>query len=136
MVDWSAPASKASNKRLLYEIALGLFIVTGPTLQLAENRAISLVWFGIGMLGMLFAHAGSRTSAGQRVDRWFTRIGIGGRIIVISAAALTILGAIWAFAPPIVPVASFVVGNTIILTTIPTLRLLSRFNSRHQQRPS
>ena len=135
MVDWSAPASEASNKRLLYEIALGLLIATGPTLQLAENRGVSLVWFGIGMLGMLFAHAGSRTSAGQRVDRWFTRIGIGGRIIVISAAALTILGAIWASAPPIVPGASFVVGNTVILTAVPALRLLSRLSTRNQQHP-
>ena len=126
----------ASNKRLLYEIALGFLIMTGPTLQLAENRAVSLVWFGIGMLGMLFAHVGSQTSVGHRIDKWFTRIGIGGRIIVISAAALTILGAIWASAPPIVPVASFVVGNTIILTTVPALRLLSCFNSRNRQHPS
>ena len=136
MVDWSAPASEASNKRLLYEIALGLLIMTGPALQLAENRAISLVWFGIGILGMLFAHIGSQTSVGHRVDEWFTGIGIGGRIIAIGVAVLTILGAIWTFAPPIVPVASFVVGNTIILTTVPALRLLSRFNSRSQQHPA
>ena len=115
MVDWSAPASEASNERLLYEIALGFLIATGPALQLAENRDVSLVWFGIGMLGLLFAHAGSRTSVGHWADEWFTRIGIGGRIIVIGAAALTILGAIWMFAPPIVPAASFIVGNTVVL---------------------
>ncbi|EMA55813.1 hypothetical protein [Halococcus thailandensis] len=49
MVDWSAPASEASNKRLLYEIALGFLIMISPALQMAENRDVSLVWFGIGM---------------------------------------------------------------------------------------
>ncbi|EMA55815.1 ISH11-type transposase ISHwa14 [Halococcus thailandensis JCM 13552] len=90
----------------------------------------------IGMLGILFAHAGSRTSIGHRVDNWFSRIGVGGRIIAISVAALTTLGTIWTFTPPIVPLASFVVGNTIILTAVPALRLLSRFNSRNQQYPA
>ena len=136
MVDWSAPASEASNKRLLYEIALGFLIMISPALQMAENRDVSLVWFGIGMLGILFAHAGSRTSIGHRVDNWFSRIGVGGRIIAISVAALTTLGTIWTFTPPIVPLASFVVGNTIILTAVPALRLLSRFNSRNQQYPA
>jgi hypothetical protein len=136
MVDWSAPTSEASNKHLLYEIALGLLIATGPAVQLVANRTISLIWFGLGALTTLLAYAGSRISLGHWANKWFAWIGIGGRIIVISAIAFAIWGIIWSFKSPIVLVSSLVVGSISILIATPALRLLRRYSSRERQYPA
>jgi len=136
MVDWNAPASEASDKRLLYEIALGLFVAISPAIQLIGNRAVSWMWFGIGVLAIILGYGFSRTSLGNRLDEQGSQLGMAGRAIVVVVAALIIWGGVWLFTPPIVPTSSFLVGSLITAVVGPTFRLLRRFSDRRQQQPA
>lgn len=135
MVNWSAPASEASNKRLPHEIALGLLIMISPAIQLAENQTISWGGIGAGILAIGLGYAFSRTSLGNGLDEWFRRIGFGGRAVVIIMAVPIVLGGLWLLRPPEVPTLSFIIGSmgTLVLATI--LRILSRFSRHGQQHP-
>ncbi|WP_154018967.1 hypothetical protein [Halococcus agarilyticus] len=136
MVDWSVPASEASNKRLLYEIAIGLLVMISPIIQLAEKQAISRIGIGFGVLAIVLIYAFSRTSLGNRLEKWFRQIEVGGRTIVIITVVPIIMGGLWLLKPPAVPTFSFIIGSmgTIIVATI--LRILSRLNSRRQEHPA
>ena len=136
MVDWGAPAAEASDKRLLYEVALGLLVVTGPSLQLVENGTVSWTWVVLGVLSIAFASGVARTSFGQQVDAWFERIGIGGRFIVIGMAVVVIWGTIWVFEPPVVPTSSLVVGAMMVLIAVPASRLVKRVGIDERTRPT
>jgi hypothetical protein len=136
MVDWGAPAAEASDKRLLYEVALGLLVVTGPGLQLIDDRTVSWTWFVFGALSIALAFGVGRTSFGRQVDTWFERIGIGGRLVAISTAAVVIWGAIWMFEPPVVLTSSFVVGAVVVLIAVPAFRLVKRIGIDRRTRPT
>jgi len=81
MVDWNAPGSEASDKRLLYEIALGLLVAISPAIQLIGNRAVSLMWFGIGVLAIVLLYGFSRTSLGNRLDEQGSQLGMASRAV-------------------------------------------------------
>ena len=136
MVDWSAPASEASNKRLLYEIAIGLLVMTSPIIQLTENQAISWIGLGAGVLAVVLGYAFSRTSLGKRFENWFRRIGVGGRVMLIVIAVPIIVGGMWSLRPPEIPTFSFIIGSMGTLVIATFLRLLGRFNGRGQQHPA
>jgi bacteriorhodopsin len=136
MVDWNAPASEASDRRLLYEIALGLLVAIPPAIQLIGNRTISWMWFGIGVLAIVLGYGFSRSSLGNRIDEKGSQLGVASRAVVIIVAALVVWGSVWLFTPPIVPASSFLVGSLITVVVGPTLRLLRRFSDRRQQQPA
>jgi hypothetical protein len=136
MVDWGAPAAEASDKRLLYEIVLGLLIATGPGFQLIESRTVSWVGIVFGALSIALAFGVGRTSFGQQVDAWFERIGTGGRLIAISTVAVGIWGVIWVFEPPVVLTSSIIVGATVVLITVPAFRLVKRIGIDRRTRPT
>ncbi len=137
MVDWSAPASEASTKRLLYELAMGILVAGSPAIWLIGKQTISWTLFVLGAVTVVLIYGVSRTALGRWAEKWFTRIGKSGRFAVIFVAIPVIWGMIWWLEPPIIPVMSFLAGSTGVLLVVSAVRLLKRLSSNNgRQHPA
>lgn len=134
MVDWSAPHPEASTKRLSYEIGMGVLIAISGLMQIVSTQ-VSWLWFSVGIVTAVLAHAATDTPPGRWADDWFKRIGIGGRLVVIVIAVFVIWGSIWYFEPPAVIIPNLVTGAACILIGIPLFWLLARIRSNRRQHP-
>lgn len=132
MVDWSAPPHEASDKRLLYELVMGLLVATAPAIQPIGNWTISLAWFGIGVLLATVFYVSLFTTPVQKFNK-LTDTSTGGGIVAVVIMAIIIWGSIWLFTPPIYASLSIILGGCVILAIAPALRLLKRFNSRKRR---
>lgn len=133
MVDWSAPRSEASIKRLLYEIGLGVLVGISGIAQIIETQG-SWLWFGVGIFSVVLIHAANYTPLGPWTEKWFNRIGIGGRFAVIVTTAVVIWGGIWYFKPSVTIIPNLVTGAACILVGIPLFSLLTRIRTNERQR--
>lgn len=136
MVDWSAPPSEASNKRLLYDLTLGLLVATGPAMQLVANRTISLVWFGVGILITAIFYMSLFTASVQRFNDRADEVGTIGNVVFVIGMVAVIAGAIWLFTPPTFLLLSVVIGSCSVLVAAPALRLLKRVRSPERRHPA
>lgn len=134
MVDWSVPRSEASTKRLLYEIGLGTLAAISGVAQIIDTQG-SWLWFGVGMFAAVLAHAANYTFLGRLANKWFKRIGIVGRFIVIVTGAFVIWGSIWYFEPLVTIIPNVVTGAASILIGIPLFWLLTRTRRNGRKQP-
>lgn len=134
MVDWGVPPSEASTERLLYEIGMGVLITISGIMQVIDTR-ISWLWFGVGVFAVVLTHAASDTPPGLWAEKWFKRIGIGGRLVAIVIAAFVIWGSIWYFEPPAAIIPNLVTGAGCIIIGISLFRFLKRIRSNERRNP-
>ena len=93
---------------------------------LADDGTVAWWWLGVGAFTTVLVFVASWTPVGRRIWSDFERIGKGGRLVVISVAALVIWGTMAALEPPVVPGASFLLGSATVLVVGTGLRFLRR----------
>lgn len=118
--------SAVSTRRLLSEVAMGVFAVFSPAVWLIGEQTVAWPWVGYGMGITVVGYVISWTAIGHRVGTWFTRIGQGGRFLCIVFAAIFIWCGIWTIDPQIPSTMSLLFGGTISLFGVSVFRLCNR----------